>query len=92
MRLIQTSSASDTGATVRIPDAYRYTYRPVQVTLTGSATVSIQGRVSGSHDFVELYSATANAIEMIAVMREMQVVVTGNDGDVLVDFDVRERV
>jgi hypothetical protein len=95
MILIFTATNAD-GPTKRVPNSYKYTYRPVQVDIVGagSATVAVQGRIDGNSEWVDLFSTTITAIEMVAVTREVRAVVTGVSGTVAVraGLDVREVV
>lgn len=52
----------------------------VQISITASATVSVQGRLSSDADWFELVSIVANAIQPLALITQLRFVLTGNNG------------
>lgn len=54
----------------------------VQVTISSSASVSVQGRLSADAPWVELVALTTNAIQILALMGQVRFVVTSNTGTV----------
>lgn len=90
MRIIDTSAASET-AEVHIVDDYKYDYRPVGVSISASATVSIQGRLQDDMDWVELHNFTSSGMEMVGVAKFIRAVVTGNTGTVKANIAVERK-
>lgn len=87
MRLITTSLAAEDGNPYQTPFETRGVYRPVQVALTAAATVKIQGRAAPDLPWVDLVEITASGAEAVFAMREVRASVTGNTGDVEVEYD-----
>lgn len=54
----------------------------VQVAMSASASVAIQGRVSAAAPWVELSVVTSDTIQPIAAIPHLRLVVTGNSGTV----------
>lgn len=78
------SSSSHSGDVKFVHVPHRELYCPVQVKITSSATVNVQGRVDSSMPWVTLNSFTSSGVENIRLLPEMRVSVSGNDGDVTV--------
>ena len=54
----------------------------VQVEISSTATVSVQGRLSSTAPWEELIEITANSIQPLALVSYLKFVVSNNDGTV----------
>jgi hypothetical protein len=82
---LRTSGASEVQ---HIPYLFRGNYRPLQVSMTGVATVVFQGRNDPDLPWVNLLQFTESGAAAVALMREVRADMTGNDGAVSVELDV----
>jgi len=54
----------------------------VQVSISASAVVSVQGRLSADAPWVELTSITTSTIQPLALVTQLKFVLSGNNGTV----------
>lgn len=92
IRLID-STGNATGATVLTADNYRNFKRVVQVTITGVATVTIQGRSANDQAWVDIASFDVSDAVPMTVMHQVRAVVTNAEGTAKakVDLDVERQ-
>lgn len=76
------AAASGTSPTVSLQRLGGKDECTVQVSISASAAVSVQGRLSAEAPWYELIAITSNSIQPIAALPYLQFVVTGNSGTV----------
>lgn len=80
LTLFTAEAGSVTSPTVGVRTSERKEFRLVQVDISVAGTVSIQGRLGESFEWVEVTSFTASGGASISLYPQMQAVITGNTG------------
>jgi hypothetical protein len=92
MRLLSATS-NTTGNTFSMKDRDRYQKHLVQVDITGTATVVIQGRTYADMSWINIATYSANAADVIQVFPEMRAVSSGmSAGSVKVELDALKAI
>lgn len=92
MRLLDVA-ANTNGAVFYIDDAERREARVVQVEITGTATVKIQGRASSDLSWIDIKTYTATGADPITLYPEMRAVSSGMAAATAkAELDARKRI
>lgn len=83
-----TTDAEVTTEFFHITDKRRGTYRIVQVAITASALLSIQGRLTSVMPWHTIETFTESGAKSVALFTHMRLVVTGNTGTASAEIDV----
>lgn len=76
--LLLSSSADETGGTFVFTSSKQQFIG--QITVTGTQTVDLQGRVDENHDWVSINQVTASAVFYFSVPGQLRVVTSGTAG------------
>ncbi|NRA98170.1 MAG: hypothetical protein HRU14_18405 [Planctomycetes bacterium] len=88
MRILDTTSAAETGSAFQTLFERRGGYRALQADISAAGTVTVEGRNAPDMEWVTLATFTSTGAEMVATMREFRASVAGNTGTVKVEIDV----
>lgn len=86
--LPETTDAAVTTEFFHINDTRRGTYRIVQVAVSASAMVQIQGRLKAQMPWHTIETFTESGAKSVALFTHMRLVLTGNTGTVSAEIDV----
>jgi hypothetical protein len=75
---ILTSSTDETGKTVRTSLSRQQAVG--QISVAGTQTVTLQGRISSAHDWIDINSVTSSEIFLFTLPGELRVVTSGTSG------------
>lgn len=88
MKLFETTDADFTSDTYQVQwSTNRAIDRVWQVDISDTATVKIQGRVDSTMGWIDLHEFTASGYVELPLIMQMQVVVSNNNGTVVVGTD-----
>jgi hypothetical protein len=75
-------STNTSGDAVALPKHIRRAapQRVVQISISGTITVAIEGRMTPAAPWITIYSTAASAVQLVALMPEMRVTTTGASG------------
>lgn len=92
MRLLDVS-ANTTGASFFIDDGERHFPKIVQVDITGTATVTVQGRTYPDMQWITIATYTSSGADAVQLFPEMRAVASGmTSATVKVELDARKRI
>ena len=72
------STANETGATFDFTLSRQQ--RAFQASITGTQTVTLQGRIDSAHDFVDVLSVSVTTATLVSMLPQLRVVTTGTSG------------
>lgn len=77
---------------VNIPTSIRRAapQRVLQVDITGTMTVAVEGRLSPSVSWTTLFSTSASAVTLVGLMAQMRIVTTNAAGTASVYLDAEQ--
>ena len=72
------STTNETGATFNFTLSRQQ--RVFQASITGTQTVTLQGRIDSAHDFVDILTTATTVATLVSMLPQLRVVTTGTSG------------